>query len=612
MSRTKEKIFSNRYRIIDQLGSGGMAQVYKAEDTILNRTVALKLLHPRLASQNNFVERLRREAQAAANLNHPNIVNIYDWGNQNSTYYIVMEYLKGESLNAIVEREAPLAIGRALKIAAQVCDALQFAHDHDVVHRDIKPHNIIINDKGAVRVTDFGIARAGSAAGVTQTGSVIGTAKYVSPEQAQGGFVGHTSDIYSLGVVLYEMTTGQVPFEGDSAVAVAYKHVHEEPPRPRRFNPNISPELESLILKALEKDPAKRFATASEMKQGIEGLLGDHAAEALPESSTKPIRPVRKDRPPQKKNMTWVAIGAVLLLAVAIAAYAALSGPARIVVPDFSGKTLAQAQSLAKKSGLAIEVSDKKESSEVEAGYIMDQDPGAGEKVEEKGTVSVIVSEGKAKIAVPEVLGKSSEDASFILGQASLEIGDIERKYSEDVPEGQVMSQDPAAGTKVPESAVVNLIVSLGEETIDVPDLRGKTRGEVETILDQIGFKVELVESYSDTIPKESVLDQNPQPGQKVKKDSLITVTISLGAEIITAPSVIGLSEEDAKTTLTNAGLKYSIVERTSEADAGKVLDQYPKPDREIKVGSTVTLYVGKSASDDGSGDVAPPGGQLP
>lgn len=603
MSRIKEQVFSNRYRIVDRLGSGGMAEVYKAEDTILNRTVALKLLHPRLAHQANFVERLRREAQAAANLNHPNIVNIYDWGNQNDTYFIVMEYLKGESLKTIIDREAPLATARALKVATQVCDALQFAHDHDVVHRDIKPHNIMINEKGTVRVTDFGIARAGGATAMTQTGSVLGTAKYISPEQAQGGFVGHTSDIYSLGVVLYEMITGQVPFEGDSAVAVAYKHVHEEPPRPSRFNPNITPGLEQIIMKALAKDPAKRFATAAEMRSALQGLLGSENKSSKPIPAEKQMRPARKDREVKKGSPAGIIAAIIVIAAVALTAYALLGGPKKLRVPDFSGQTLAQAQVAAKSSKFVIKVSGRRASEEVESGYIISQKPVAGTRLPSGETISVIVSAGKAKVKVPNVTGKTLDEATFILGQSSLDKGDIKHEFSATIPENQVISQDPSAGTSAPKGTVVNLTVSRGEETIEVPDLRNKTRAEAETILKEMDFESLVVEAFSDTVPKDTVIDQNPQPGQKVHKDSKFTVTVSSGPEVIAVPNIVGLTESDAKTTLENAGLKYSVVEKSDETNAGKVIDQYPKADTLIKRGSTVTLYVGKSASSGSPGE---------
>lgn len=595
MSRIKEQVFSNRYRIIGQLGSGGMAEVYKAEDTILNRTVALKLLHPRLAHQENFIQRLRREAQAAANLNHPNIVNIYDWGNQNDTYYIVMEYLKGESLKAIIDREAPLATARALKIAIQVCEALQFAHDHDVVHRDIKPHNIIINDKGVVRVTDFGIARAGNSTGATQTGSVLGTAKYVSPEQAQGAFVGHTSDVYSLGVVLYEMVTGQVPFEGESAVALAYKHVHEQPPRPSKYNPNISLGLERIILKALEKEPAKRFATAQEFRDALKSVLGSEASEQRAKDKvSEPLRPSRKDRPVKKNSSMIAAIAIVLVLTAALVAYALLGGPSKNRVPDFSGRTLAQAQALAKDNHFVIEVSGKKASDEVEVGFIISQTPRAGSRLAAGETIQLLLSTGKPRIKVPDVSGKNSEEAGFILGQSSLEIGEIKREFSETIPDGQVISQDPAAGQLTPEGTIVNLVVSRGEESIDVPNLRDKTRAEAETILSDIGFDFQIQEAFSDLVPKDQVIDQNPLPGQKASKDSKIIVTISQGPELIGVPALIGLNEGDAKITLDNAGLKYSIVEKSTEGGTGKVIDQYPKAETQIKRGSTVTIYVDK------------------
>ncbi len=296
-----EELFGGRYKIIKKAGTGGMADIFKAEDTILGRLVAIKMLHPQFAHDENFVARFRREAQSAASLNHPNIVNIYDWGRADSTYFIVMEYIEGENLKQIIGKSGPLSAEIAVKIMIRVCDALEFAHKHQIVHRDIKPHNIIITKDGTVKVTDFGIARAGSST-MTQTGSILGTATYISPEQAQGTAVGKSSDVYSLGIVLYEALTGCVPFEGESPVAVAFKQVHEPPPLPRSINPAISQSLETVILKAMAKNPGERYLSAEEMKADLTRSVKGSPIQAIvppAEEKTKVMPAAVPPRPRQ-------------------------------------------------------------------------------------------------------------------------------------------------------------------------------------------------------------------------------------------------------------------------------------------------------------------------
>ncbi|MEN6429433.1 MAG: protein kinase, partial [Coriobacteriales bacterium] len=272
-------VFGRRYRVTERIGSGGMADVYKAVDEVLGRTVAVKVLHPRYAAESNFIARFRQEASAAANLSHPSIVNIYDWGQDNGTYYIVMEYVKGTDLKTLVEQNGPLDPMRAADYAAQVCSALAVAHGYDIIHRDIKPQNIVLTPDGTLKVMDFGIARAGNTT-MTQTGSVLGTAQYISPEQAQGRPLGPASDLYSLGVTLYELVTGRLPFDGDTPVAVALKQVNEEPVPPRRIRPSIPPSLEAVILRAMRKDPAERYASASEMRDDLKRVLNGGTVSA--------------------------------------------------------------------------------------------------------------------------------------------------------------------------------------------------------------------------------------------------------------------------------------------------------------------------------------------
>ncbi len=595
-----ERIFSGRYKIVEKIGSGGMAEVYKAEDTILNRTVAIKVLHSQLATQKDFIERLRREAQAAANLNHPNIVNIHDWGSEDDTYFIVMEYIEGKTLKEIIEAEAPFPPERAISIATKVCSALDFAHRRDIIHRDVKPQNIMITTEGEIKVTDFGIARAGAATPMTQTGSIMGTAQYISPEQAQGRIIQQTSDIYSLGIVLYEMFTGKVPFSGENPIAIAFKQVHEKPIPPRKIRPSIPDSLERITLRALAKNPNDRYQTGEQMRADLLRFSRGEDVSPLPPQlssagETIVITPKRKKRKRRKIPLTPWVILIVLIPVIVILAYAFASGISfspTTTVPNLEGKNVEEAKDIAKSFGFKLKVSERSFSSAVKAGLIMEQDPGAGLKASESSTILVTVSRGPELIEVPDVSNKSSEEASFILGQASLEIGNIKRVFNDTVPQGTVISQSPKPGKKVPKGAMVDIVVSKGEELIMVPDLIGKLLKDARRELSQLGLELTRTSEYSDDIDKDAIIRQSPAAGTEVKKGLTVSVVVSKGPEMSKVPEVRELSEAEAINLITNEGLEADV-QYIKAGEKGKVIEQYPAADTEVKKGSSVTVYVG-------------------
>lgn len=601
----EERILSNRYRLLEKIGSGGMADVYKAEDTLLKRTVALKILHKQFAQDESFLERFRREAQAAAKLTHPSIVSIYDVGEEDGTQYIVMEYAPGTNLKQIIQKDAPLSPDKAIHMTSLICGAMTFAHQHEIVHRDIKPHNVIITPDGDIKVTDFGIARAGSTSTMTRTGTIMGTAHYISPEQAQGGMVGPTTDIYSLGVVLYEMLTGELPFRGDNPVAVALKHINDTPLTPRQVYAGVPETLEAIVLKAMAKNPADRYQSAEEMAADLK-----RAAEGLPiKVVTQPAATGREPRaeqtvisrsrrpgdaaPKKKKWLIPLLIGvAVFLLLSGFALAYILTSPGSVVVPDLKGKTLSQAQRAVEAKGLKLEVAKEVYNENYPPGRVTAQEPTAGEKLRKGETVRVTMSKGLATVTVPSVVGKTQEEATTILKKVGLTIGKIDRAANDDVPENAIISQSPRAASKVEKGSSVDIVVSEGPGQIRVPDVVGKTYAEATSILESLGFKISRADDYSDTVAEDHIIRQTPEAGTKAKKGSTVTIAVSKGPETVQLINLIGMNKNDATNWITSHGLTPSVVSDAAHPH-DIVWDQNPAPNAIVNKGSTVTIKVG-------------------
>jgi len=597
--------FGRRYKTIEKIGSGGMADVYKAVDETLGRTVAVKVLHPRYASDPAFVARFRQEAQAAANLSHPNIVNIYDWGREGDTYYIVMEFVRGTDLKTLVTEHGPLDPRKAAEYAAQVCAALSVAHGYDIIHRDIKPHNIVLTPDGIVKVMDFGIARAGNTT-MTQTGSVLGTAQYISPEQAQGRTLGPASDLYSLGVVLYELTTGVLPFDGDTPVAVALKQVNEEPRPPRRRRESIPPDLEAVILRAMRKDPAERYTSAEEMRDDLRRVLAG-APVATPalidETSVLPAVGRTRDsarhpaRSPRRgpQVLAWVLALAALLAIGLFAAWAlGLFGPSTVAVPDLTGLTQQEASSTLTGVGLSLGTVKTTPDPEAAKGTIISQDPGVGARVPKKSSIDIVVSSGVESVDVPDLVGLPQEDALRALRETGLQLDTIAPEYSTSFAEGTVMRQTPEAAEKVAKGTAVTLVVSRGTQLVSVPDVTDLTTAEARASLAAAGFTASTSSAFSDTVTRGRVISQNPQGGVSVAAGARVTVTVSQGPDTVTVPDVRGMAEADARTTLQRANLRVLVNYQVSPDD-GLVLTQNPIPNASARRGDTVTIWVGQA-----------------
>jgi len=587
-----------RYRIIERVGSGGMADVYCAEDTQLGRNIALKLLHRRFAEDREFVERFRREASSAAGLSHPNVVGVFDRGEWDGTSYIAMEFLGGRTLKQVIVEEAPLDPVRAIDLAAQILRAARFAHKRGVIHRDLKPHNVIVDAEGRAKVTDFGIARAG-ASDMTQTGSIMGTAQYLSPEQAQGHAVTPQSDLYSIGIVLYEMLTGRLPFDGESAVTIALKQVNEAPIPPSAFNGAVTPELEGIVLHALEKDPARRFADADEFLAALERARANILAGA-PESMTAAFSPVGVDGdglPPgdderRGRRGWWIAAIVILLLAGgAVLAYA-LTRPDERTVPDVTGKPLAAALAILQDAG--FDPSVERIESDAEPGTVVRQDPQPGERAEEGAEVTLTVSQGPGTRAVPDVVGQPVRAAVRALEGAGFKTRQ-RRESSDDVPRGRVISTTPEPGTPAEVGSRVTLVVSTGPEQVEVPTVVGLSRDEARDTLEAAGFVVRTEEREDENAEEDTVLSQDPAAGTELARGETVTITVAVQPSTVRVPDVTGLPVDEAFNALADAGLRPTQVTRsvTDEDDDGVVVRQSPAPGRAVERNSRVTVTVG-------------------
>ncbi len=599
------RVFNNRYRLKEKIGSGGMADVYLADDLSLNREVAVKVLHAQYAADPSFIQRFRYEAQAAANLNHPNIVNIYDWGNEGDIYYIVMEYVEGRDLKQILMTEGRFMPERAAEITAEICAALQFAHRQNLIHRDIKPHNIIITPMGQVKVMDFGIARVGSGNGMTQTGTVMGTAQYISPEQAQGQAVDARSDIYSLGVVLYELLLGRVPFDDDNAIAVAYKQVKEDPVPISLVDRTMPPALEAIVMKALAKNPENRYGSAQEMKADLLRWLEGMPVNATPVLASVPVSPTEsmaaataQEYPREPRSRTWVwitaALAAVLVITGVVLAIVLTRGDATLVaIPNVANMNESDAQKALENAGLKMRVSDQfayVTSASDPEGVVKSQDPASGTNIKKGSTVEVVLTKA---FHVPDVSNMKLDDAKNVLTQNKLTVGNVTETASADSQKGIVLQQDPVANSFSHPGATVNLTVGKGVELVAVPELAGKTQDDAVNALTAAGLKADVKQQSSDTVPSGKVISSDPAANTQVAKGSTVTVNVSTGAAQVTVPDVTTKTQADATSILQAAGFSVVVQKVVDPANNGRVKSQNPVGGSKASKGSSVTILVG-------------------
>ena len=634
-----ETIIDGRYRVISRLGSGGMADVYLAEDQLLGRQLAVKVLHHHFAEDQEFVERFRREASSAAGLSHPNIVAIFDRGEWNGTYYIAMEYVAGRSLKTVVREHGALDPAAAIDIVTQILRAARFAHKRGVIHRDLKPHNVILDEEGRARVTDFGIAKAG-ASDMTLTGSIMGTAQYLSPEQAQGHTVSGRSDLYAVGIILYELLTGSVPFDGETAVAIAFKQVSAEPRAPSEHQPGVPPALDAVVLRALAKDPAQRFADADEFIAALQqaraslgisagtafaGAIagtalaagepyaappgaGPGAAAPFPESGVLLLPPADRrgdenGRPPEDGDgrRRWLLWGSGLLLVAALVVLGLLvaSSGGKVTTPNVVGQTEAVALARLRTANLDP-VAASTASATVPSGVVVSQTPSSGSEVRKGARVSILVSAGPGTAALPAVEGLAAAAAESKLRKAGFK-PTTQEQSSAKVPLGHVVSTDPSAGIVVQVGSPVTVYLSSGPAQVHVPDLTGQTQKAAEAALTTAGLAVGAITlQVSAAQTPETVLSQSPASPASLPAGAKVNLVVAQAPKEVAVPHVEGKTEVAATTALEKAGFTVkTVTEPTGEAiKIGHVLKQTPPAGGQAKKGTTVTITIGKATEE--------------
>lgn len=581
------RTIQNRYEIVRKIGEGGMAVVYKAKDLKLGRSVALKILKDEFSKDKNFILRFKNEARAYAALTHPNIINVYDIAEEDGIIFLVFEYIDAENLKDYIASKGLLEFNETLKIMRDICGAISYAHEKGIIHRDIKPSNILIDREGEIKVTDFGIARTTQTETVTQ-GSMLGSVYYFSPEQAQGKEITPASDIYSLGVLAYQLLTGKLPFEGDNAVAVALKHVKDNPENPSSLNDKLNMDTDNCILKALRKNPLERYQAVNDFYADFNKALGRLLTISLDHTIIRPIIKITEpDAPavktgsspkrarPKKANYTGLIIFVILLCAAAY--FVINSFGEKVAVPNVVNMTIEDAVNAAELSKFSIKVSAEEESNTVPAGKIISQTPMFGKKLKIKGTIWVVVSKGGQGVVVPNLIGQKFEDAKKLLAGMDLVCRIEKEEINKNSEETLVISQRPAPGTNIAPKTVVYVEISRGMSGKAVPNVIDLKVEEAEKILKDLGLECSVAgEKPSAKIPKGNVIDQEPKPKKAIPEDKIIKLFVSSGFDNLTAPNLIGLGINEAKQETNELGLDMIITGDASVDENAQIISQIP------------------------------------
>jgi len=599
-----------RYHVLERIAAGGMGEVFRAQDAVLAREVAVKVLHRSLASDPGFVDRFRREARAAATLNHPNIVAVYDWGAVDGIYYMVMEFVEGRSVRDLLNANGRLAPAQAAEIVRETLLALQHAHAKGIVHRDLKPENILLTTDGTVKLTDLGLARAFADARSTRAGAVTGTVQYLSPEQIRGEPADPRSDLYSLGIVTFELLTGRLPFTGETPMSIAYKHLSDEVPPPSRVAPDISPDLDGFVAAAVDKDRELRPESAAAMRRDLDAFAGSlpraRSLASLVGDLPEVVRPKNKpaadaaavtqtiprvERAKRRRWRKWLAA----VLAVALVAGAAYGVWTYVIphshpIPTVVGGSVEDASNRLADLGFQVQLARGDYSMDVPKGSVLAVDPPAGTQLKEGETVTLVPSFGPPLVPVPSVGGESEATAKRAIVGAGFGVGHVFRTYSDTVPEGDVISQDPAEA-KAPKGSAIAITVSRGHAPVAVPKVVGSSQADAEAALGDAGFRPVVVTAFSDRIDRGLVMGVSPTPGQAAPYGSAVTITVSQGPEQFPAPNFTGLTKSAAEKLAGDYGLyvTYIYLPNTPQTI---VYTQTPAAGATVRYGDTITLYL--------------------
>ena len=641
------KKINGRYKIIGNIGSGGMANVFLAHDLILDREVAIKVLRFDFQNDQSAIRRFQREALAATELVHPNIVTVYDVGEEDGMQFLVMEYVKGMDLKRYIQTHYPVPYLQIVDIIQQILSAVALAHQHRIIHRDLKPQNVLINEDGVVKITDFGIAIALSETSITQTNSMLGSVHYLSPEQARGSMATNQSDIYAIGIILYEILTGKVPFDGESAVTIALKHFQDEIPSIRIYDKNVPQSLENVVLKATAKEPADRYKTADEMRADLDTVLSpdrlneprwephalmDETRVLTPveaaQVETPPVEEPVEDKvadqaeepaqPKKKKRKRWLLLPIIMVIALlGIGSYFLFGGGrGDVAIPEVSGQTEAAARAELEAAGLQVaDEVEEIEDDEVEAGNVVKTDPPEGNEVKKNSVVTLYISSGTKKITLDDYEGRSFDDVKKELIDLGFDEDRIkeELESSDDVDEGDIISQSPAAGREVsPAEDEITFKVSSGPDSFAMDNYYGMTEADARAALTSRGVDRSQIEvNYqSSSQPSGTIIAQAPATGETVvTSQTTITLTVSSGQEMVNVPRIVGKSQADAEADLNEAGLDSTFEEEDGYNDsvpAGHVVRVSPGAGTSVEVGSTVTVTISKGPEPDDSSSSTP------
>ena len=608
-----------RYHVADRIAAGGMGEVYRARDAVLERPVAIKVLHRNLAGDAGFIERFRREARAAANLNHQNIVAVHDWGSVDGIYYMVMEYVPGLSVREILHAEGLLAPGQAADVLEQTLAALQHAHRQGIVHRDVKPENLMVTRDGVVKVADFGLARAFADAQITEAGNVTGTVQYLAPEQLQGEPADPRTDLYALGVVAFELLTGRLPFTGETPMAIAYKHIHEPMPRPSSTNPAVPASLDGWVASVTEKQRELRPESAAEARRdlevearslpqapplaslvpevtvlptGVDVASVPAAASDLAETVTIPGRSIGRSKRKHRKG--WVALGIVLaLLAIGGAAWASWTYliPHEVDVPKVVGLSVDEAQTRVADAGLVVRIADGRYSTKVPAGDVLTVQPAEGSTLEQGDRVTLIPSLGPRPVPVPNLLGLPLGEAKQALRDADLKVGHVTKEFNERFDTDQVIQQSVRADAEAPLGSEIDLVVSKGPTPVPLEKVAGLQQDEAVAVLEAQGFVVDVQQEFSDRIQKGTVISQTPAKGTDLQPGRTVTIVVSEGPPEFPMPNVVGMGRDEAVAKLRSLGLLVDVAIVPGHGGT-RVVFQEPASGTTVHAADLVHIYV--------------------